>query len=139
MKIHLLTLILVASLNHSAFAHDHPVEDLLELPHPLRSLVQGELAQTLNDDQKAQVQTLRSEIQPQFLALMGEALPIQKRLQAAASDYDNRNPPSAADLERLARIRIRMSEIMAGAYNRLKVILDAPSWQTLQADLAHRR
>ena len=67
---------------------------------------------------------------------MGEALPIQERLQAAATDYDNRNPPSAADLERLARIRIRMSEIMAGAYNRLKLILDGPTWQALQADLA---
>lgn len=136
MKTRLLILIFATCVAGSAIAHDHPVEDLLELPHPMHFLIRGSLADRLDAAQKERINALRSEIQPQFVTLMEEALPIQERLKTAVGDYGNKAPVSRADLERLAQLRIRMSEIMTGAYIRLKSILDAETWQALQTELA---
>lgn len=134
----LLPLLFLLLLSSAVRAHDHPVEDLLELPHPIQVLLQGDFSNRLDAKQKEQVDRLRREIQPRFMGLMNSALPIQESLRKSVADHNHHDTIDEAELKRLAELRIQMSRVMAGAYERLKNILDAETWQALQDELAKK-
>lgn len=117
-----------------AHAHDHPVDDLLDLPHPMRVLNRAHWQEHLSTEQKAAIAALRSEIQPRFLALMSEAIPLQEQLHAAVFAHDAAAPSREA-LQAFADLRVRMTEVQAGAYVRLKSVLGASDWEKLLQEL----
>lgn len=138
MSKYLLPFLLLLLLSSAVRAHDHPVEDLLELPHPIQVLLQDNFSARLDVRQKAQVDALRREIQPRFMGLMNEALPIQERLRKSVTDHNYRSAIDEAELKRLAELRIQMSHVMTDAYGRLKEILDAETWRSLQEELTRK-
>ena len=134
-QIVLITVCAAALLPQSAVhAHDHPVVDLLDLPHPMRVLNRAHWQEHLSSEQKAAIAVLRSEIQPRFLALTAEAIPLQEQLHAAVFAHDTAAPSREA-LQALADLRLRMTEVQAGAYTRLKSVLGAGDWEKLLQEL----
>lgn len=119
----------------AALAHDHPVEDLLELPHPMKALSQPAWKQRLAPEQTSALEELRSAIQPRFRELMSEALPLQEKLRSGLLNADQVQKPDAKALQALAELRTRMTTVQADAYLRLQQILGPDNWALLLQDL----
>lgn len=132
-RLFLATLLLSCLLIRGSHAHEHPVEDLLELPHPMRAIHHEAFAKRLNDEQKAGIDALRGEIQPRFQALMREALPLQEKLRSAIVDRGITIDETELqqELQHLAEVRLQMTRVIASAYTRLRVILGDEDWQAL--------
>lgn len=128
-RLFLATLLLSCLLIRGSHAHEHPVEDLLELPHPMRAIHQEAFAKRLNGEQKAGIEALRGEIQPRFQALMREALPLQEKLRSAI--VDRGIAIDETELQHLAEVRLQMTRVIASAYTRLRLILGDEDWQAL--------
>lgn len=119
----------------AVLAHDHPVDDLLELPHPMKPLSQPAWKQRLTPEQKAELETLRMAIQPRYLGLMGEALPLQEKLRQGLLAPDQMQVPDPRELQALAELRARMTQVQADAYQRLQQILGPEHWKLLLQEL----
>jgi hypothetical protein len=115
--------------------HDHPVEGLIELPHPMRVIDRPHWKQRLSDEQKAAIIELRSKTAPRYLSLMGQAVPLQQGLYDAALDFSNTAPGNLEKLQELAELKRKMSAAQIDAYARLKAILGEAAWHDLMKEL----
>jgi hypothetical protein len=115
--------------------HDHPVEGLLSLPHPIRILISPEWSARLSDEQKIAIEELKRKIQPRYMGLMGEAYPIEQSLLKSSLEFVNSVPEYQQKLQRLADLKRQMSTVQMAAYAELKEILGEAVWQQLMDEL----
>lgn len=121
----------------NANAHKHAVDDLLDMPHPMRVMQTPAWQQRLTPVQKQDIQQLRSEIQPKYLLLMSEAAPLQEALRKSLLGYESAGPADEERLKTLAELRVRMTLVQAHAFAQLKKILGPEEWQLMLKDLQH--